>query len=256
MIMLIEGWGLSPGEAALVVTAMPLAALVAGRWARARHRLAPALPGSVLLAGGLAALGLLPGAARSGRSRRSSRSARGSGCRSARSSASWPTPTARARSAARPSWTIAARHAGIVLGLLILTPIFTADLNGAQRPAELAGVAHLLDAPISLKPKIALARSLSAEVQDTADQELPDLDAGFAAVDVPAGRSRRGRGAARRPRGRDRPRRDVGLQPLVPRRRAARAARGGRRRGRGPPRAAGRPSPRATTATGWRRRRR
>src|SRR6185436_14722274 len=84
------------------------------------------------------------------------------------------------------SWTIAARHAGIVVGLLILTPIFTADLNGAQRPAELAGVAHLLDAPISLKPKIALARSLSAQVRGTTDQELPDLDAGFAAVAVPA----------------------------------------------------------------------
>jgi MFS family permease len=187
VIMLIEGWRLSPGEAALVVTAMPIAALVAGRWARDRHRLAPALPGSVLLAGGLAALGLLPGSGAAWTI--APQLAIGAGLGLALGALIGVTVDAEDDGAAigRPAaWTIAARHAGIVVGLLVLTPIFTADLDGAREPAERAGIAHLLDAPISLKSKVALARSLAAEVA-RGDRALPDLDAGFAAVDVPAG---------------------------------------------------------------------
>ncbi len=187
VIMLIEGWRLSPGEAALVVTAMPLAALVAGRWARAAHRLAPALPGSVLLAGGLAALGVLPGTGALWTI--APQLAIGAGLGLSLGALVGVMADAEGDGAiGRPAaWTIAARHAGIVAGLLILTPIFTADLESAREPAERAGVAHLLDAPIALTPKIALARSLSATVSDASGQELPDLDAGFAAVDVPAG---------------------------------------------------------------------
>ena len=185
--MLIEGWRFSPGEAALVVTAMPLAALVAGRWARARHRLAPALPGAVLLAGGLAALGLLPGVGAAWTI--APQLAIGGGLGLALGALIGVTVDHADGGAAlgRPAaWTIAARHAGIVVGLLVLTPIFTADLDGAREPAERAGIAHLLDAPISLKTKIALARSLSDEVSGTDGQQLPDLDEGFAAVEVPA----------------------------------------------------------------------
>jgi hypothetical protein len=185
VVLLIEGWRLSPGEAALVVTAMPLAALVAGRWARARHRLAPALPGSVLLAGGLAALGLLPGSGAPWTI--APQIAIGAGLGLALGALVGVMADAEGAVGRPAAWTIAARHAGIVLGLLILTPIFTADLEGAREPAERAGVSHLLDAPIALKPKIALARSLSAEVARAGGQELPDLDAGFAAVAVPAG---------------------------------------------------------------------
>jgi hypothetical protein len=187
VIMLIEGWRLSPGEAALVVTAMPLAALVAGRWARDRHRLAPALPGTVLLAGGLAALGLLPGASAAWTI--APQVAIGAGLGLALGALIGVTVDAEDDGAAigRPAaWTIAARHAGIVVGLLVLTPIFTADLDGARDPAERAGIAHLLDAPIASKPKIALARSLAAQVADSGGQTLPDLDAAFAAVGVPA----------------------------------------------------------------------
>ena len=45
VILLIEGWRHSPAEAALTVTVMPIAALVAGQWARARHGLVPAIAG-------------------------------------------------------------------------------------------------------------------------------------------------------------------------------------------------------------------
>src|SRR4051812_43369728 len=60
-LLLIEGWRLQPIGAAIVVTAMPLAAVLGSRLsplvpdARAR-----AAAGAILVAGGLAALGLLP----------------------------------------------------------------------------------------------------------------------------------------------------------------------------------------------------
>jgi MFS family permease len=224
VVMLIEGWRLSPGEAALVVTAMPLAALVAGRLARERHGLAPALPGAVLLAGGLAALGLLPGSGAAwtiapqlaigaglgfalgaligasfdrdagavGRPAASALAARrgdsvaGGVGRPAASALAARRGDSVAGAVGRPAaWTIAARHAGIVAGLLVLTPIFTADLDAAVDPAQRAGLALVLDAPIDLRPKIALARALDAELRDGADQQLPDLGAAFARVDFP-----------------------------------------------------------------------
>ncbi|MGI8730317.1 MAG: MFS transporter [Solirubrobacteraceae bacterium] len=186
VVMLIEGWRLSPGEAALVVTARPLAALLAGRWARDARRLEPALPGCVLLAGGLAALGLLPDAGAEWTI--APQLAIGAGLGLALGALIGVTVGAGGGvEPSRPAaWTIAARHAGIVAGLLILTPIFTSDLAGAREPAERAGLAEVLDAPIALQPKIALARALDAELDDISDQRLPDLDGAFAVVDLPA----------------------------------------------------------------------
>ncbi|MEA2218616.1 MAG: hypothetical protein QOJ35_1242, partial [Solirubrobacteraceae bacterium] len=164
VVLLIEGWRLLPGAAAVVVTAMPLAALVAGRWARDRHRLAPTLPGCVLLAGGLAALGLLPHAGAGWTI--VPQLAIGAGLGLALGALVGVMVDAGGDGAiGRPAaWTIAARHAGIVVGLLVLTPIFSADLDGVLEPAQRAGLARVLDAPIALQPKIALARALAEEV--------------------------------------------------------------------------------------------
>jgi hypothetical protein len=186
VVMLIEGWRYSPGEAALVVTAMPLAALAAGRWARARHDLAPALPGTILLAGGLAALGLLPGA--SAAWTLAPQLAIGAGLGFAFGALIGATVgDGRGDAIARPAaWTIAARHAGIVAGLLVLTPLFAADLDAVVDPAQRAGLALVLDAPLDLDAKLALARALDAELHAGGDQQLPDLDAAFARARLPA----------------------------------------------------------------------
>ena len=193
VILLIEGWRHSPAEAALTVTVMPIAALVAGQWARARHGLVPAIAGSVLVAGGLAALGLMPGAHAYwslapqlaiglglglALATLIGASVGEAGARDERSAA--------AEVAGPAAWTVAARHAGICLGLLLLTPIFTADLNNVRPPAERAGLSHVLDAPLPLPTKIDLARKLDAEVAKAGEQELPDLDAAFAGLKVSA----------------------------------------------------------------------
>ncbi len=193
VIMLIEGWRHSPGEAALTVTVMPIAALVAGRWARSREGLVPALAGCVLVAGGLAALGLLPSAHAAWTL--APQLAIGLGLGLALATLIGATVGERgpedgapaAAAVARPAaWTISARHMGIVAGLLVLTPIFTADLNRIRPPGERAGLARVLDAPLPLSPKIELARELDKQIQAAGDQELPDLDQAFADLDLPA----------------------------------------------------------------------
>lgn len=193
VIMLIEGWRHSPGEAALIVTVMPIAALFAGRWARAHEGLVPALAGSVLVAGGLAALGLLPSAQPVWTL--VPQLAIGLGLGLALATLIGATvgergpeegPAAAAAVARPAAWTIGARHMGIVVGLLVLTPIFTADLESIRIPGERAGLARVLDAPLPLTPKIDLARGLDRQIAQAGEQELPDLDRAFAGLDVPA----------------------------------------------------------------------
>ncbi len=193
VILLIEGWRHSPAEAALTVTVMPIAALVAGQWARERHGLVPAIAGSLLVAGGLAALGLMPGAHAYWTMAPQLAIGTGLGLAlatligaSVGDAGAGDERTAAAAVAGPAAWTVAARHAGIVLGLLLLTPIFTADLENVRPPAERAGLSHVLDAPLPLAVKIDLARELDAELEGVGDQELPDLDAVFAKLDVSA----------------------------------------------------------------------
>jgi predicted MFS family arabinose efflux permease len=187
VVLLIEGWRHTPGEAALTVTVMPIAALIAERWARAHeHGLGAALAGCLLIGGGLAALGLLPGAGPLWTLAPQLAIGVGLGLALAALIAVAVGGSQAAQDPAVPAaWTIAARHAGIVAGLLILTPIFTADLDAAREPAVRAGLAQLLDAPLSLATKLDLARTLGPLIEQ-ADNELPDLSRGFDAVDVPA----------------------------------------------------------------------
>ena len=191
VILLIEGWRHSPAEAALTVTVMPIAALVAGQWARVRHGLVPAIAGSILVAGGLAALGLMPGAHAYWSLAPQLAIGLGLGLAlatligaSVGDAGAGDERSAAAAVAGPAAWTVAARHAGICVGLLLLTPIFTADLESVRPPAERAGLSHVLDAPLPLPAKIDLARALDIEVAQAAEQELPDLDAAFAAVEV------------------------------------------------------------------------
>jgi len=82
-------------------------------------------------------------------------------------------------------WTIAARHAGVVVGLAILTPIFTADLRHAQTPAEEAIARLVLDAPLPASTKLDLAEQLGRRLSAERGR-VPDLRPAFKALRVPA----------------------------------------------------------------------
>lgn len=178
VLLLVEGWRLSPAAAGLVVTAMPLAAIAAGRLAAAAGDvLVRAVAGVVLVAGGLVALALLPGA--------------GWG---------WTLPpqllvgvgigltlvalteralAGRSAQVVHGGWTIASRHAGVVLGLLLITPVFTSALERNQDEALRAGTAAVLDSRIPPLDKLGVAQDVLAAV-DRAVGEVPDVGAAFA----------------------------------------------------------------------------
>ena len=76
-----------------------------------------------------------------------------------------------------------------MVGLLILTPIFTTDLLAQQAAAERAGTALVLNSALSFDAKLRLGDAIDRELQQ-ARNRLPDLGPAFRAqhpsgADVP-----------------------------------------------------------------------
>jgi MFS family permease len=175
VILLINGWRLEPLEAGLVVTILPLAAIVAARqggritplWARAAS-------GAILIAGGSAALGWLPHAG--ARWTVVPQIAIGTGLGLALSALTERALAGRSAQAVHGGWTIAARHAGIVLGLVLLTPPFTVDLERNEDDVLGAGTAVVLESDIPPLAKIGVARDILVAVnQAQEDVTVPDV---------------------------------------------------------------------------------
>ncbi len=86
----------------------------------------------------------------------------------------------------RAAATIAARHAGIVVGILLLAPVLSAQLTAKQTEATDAATAALLDAPVAADTKVSLAAALGAQI-DAADGRLPEIGPAFDSVTPAAG---------------------------------------------------------------------
>src|SRR5215475_12568287 len=183
VLLLVDGWGRSPAIAALAVSVVPVAAFAAtplARLARAGPR-AETAAGCLLVAGGLTALALLPSANLAWTIAPQALIGLGLGLTVNRLTVD----ALRDRSprVIHGGWTIGARHIGVVLGLAILTPVFTADLRDAQVPAQEAITALVLDARLPAADKIALARGLSDQLSKEHGR-VPDLHPAFARLDL------------------------------------------------------------------------
>ncbi|MCW2603273.1 MAG: major facilitator superfamily 1 [Pseudonocardiales bacterium] len=183
VLLLVEGWGRSPAAAALAVSIVPVAAFTArplARIARAGPRSETAA-GCLLVAGGLAGLALLPSANLAWTL--APQALVGLGLGLTVDSLTFAALRDRLPRALHGGWTIGARHAGVVLGLVILTPVFTADLRDAQVPASEAITALVLDAPLRAEDKIALAQGLSDRLAEERGR-VPDLHPAFVALSL------------------------------------------------------------------------
>ncbi|HWC67240.1 MAG TPA: MFS transporter [Acidimicrobiales bacterium] len=176
VLLVVVVWGFTPALGALVVSALPAGALAA-RFVRCPPVLG-AVGGATLLAGGLIGLAFLPDA--SGRWAAPALAACGIGLGligAVLGPASLPhgAPAVTAGTA-----TVAARHFGFVLGLVIVAPLLAADLESATREATRAGVASILDARIPVTTKIPLALDLRDAIEGTPRGHVPDLAQPFA----------------------------------------------------------------------------
>ena len=142
VLLLVEGWRIEPLEAAVIVSAMPVAAFAAPRIG-VRGVVAEAGTGSLLVAGGLAGLGLLPGA--SFWWTLAPQVLIGLGLGLAVTALTHAALAGRSPQAIHGGWTIGARHLGVVLGLILLVPIFQADLEDQRDQALQSGAAIVLD---------------------------------------------------------------------------------------------------------------
>ncbi|MEZ5156753.1 MAG: MFS transporter [Solirubrobacterales bacterium] len=185
VVLLTEGWGLSPIAAAATVSAIPLATYAA-RWvsARAGPPSSAALAGGIAIAGGLAALGVLPGA--SWALTLQPQLLIGIGLALALPVLTIAALGGRDPRGSRAAATIAARHAGIVAGILVLAPLLSAQLTAKQEAATDAATAALLDAPLPAETKISLAAALGDRIE-AADGRLPEIGPAFDSVSPPAG---------------------------------------------------------------------
>ena len=179
VLLLVDGWGMSPAAAGVVVTAIPLVAIVVGRLRPTSLGAVQGIAcGVILLAGGLAALALMP-----------------------RAGWGWTIPPQilvgaglgltvggltehalrnRPDQVVHGGWTIAARHAGVVVGLVLLAPVLTTALEENRDEAIRAGAAVVLDSEIPPLDKLGVAQDVLAEVDRANDVgELPDVERAF-----------------------------------------------------------------------------
>jgi len=177
VLLLIEGWRLSPIGAAIVVSVMPLFAFVGSRFGRlvpsARAR---AAAGAILVGGGLAGLALLPHAEVA--LTVPPQVLVGIGLALVLSALTETALGGRAPQAIHGGWTISARHAGVVIGLLALTPIFTHDIAQQRHDAIDAGTAVILDSHVPPLTKIDLAQRIESRLEGE-QGKVPTIGSAF-----------------------------------------------------------------------------
>jgi hypothetical protein len=185
VLLLVQGWSRSPATAAVTVSVVPAAAVLSRplvRLMRPPARVEVAV-GCFLIAGGLVGLAIPPSADLAWTIAPQALVGLGLGLTIDRlTSQAMEMRLPRARHA---GWTIGARHLGVVVGLAILTPVFTADLQDAQVPAQEAITSLVLDAPLKSGDKIAVAQALGASLTQQQGQ-IPDLHQAFANADLDA----------------------------------------------------------------------
>ena len=180
VILLIDVWRLEPLGAAAVVSALPLGTVLVERVARGRSPIALGSAGAILLAVGLLGISLLD-------YRQLgwvilALALCGAGIGLAFTTLSDSALTGEGPATSRAGITVAARDAGLIVGLLVLTPIFVNDLDKAPGRAVPQVAIAIYGSPLPKERKDDLADELFKAYAGTPQGRLPDLDTAFANV--------------------------------------------------------------------------
>ena len=171
VVLLINGFGWQPLPAALVATTLPVVAAVAERIGRGLAAAAAAAAGGVLVAAGLAVLAFLPSA-------RTGLVVGGLAlCGAGLGLAAQPLgrlALGGPRLAEDAAWTVFFRHAGLVVALVVVTPVLVSSLDALERDAEAVAGEVVLRSDLGLVEK---ARALSdlADASEASEPSVPDV---------------------------------------------------------------------------------
>jgi hypothetical protein len=170
---MITVWGLTPIEGALVVSALPLAALAARPLTRELSARRAAAGGAGVLAGGLVALAILPATSEAIAAAALALCGVGLGL-------AVPALTERAVRADDGlvhdgTVTIGARHAGLVLALALVAPLLSHNLTQGAHNALLGATRVALDGDAAITQKVPIALQLRDILAATPKGKVPDL---------------------------------------------------------------------------------
>jgi MFS family permease len=177
VLLIVEIWQHPPLEGAVIVSALPIGLLVV-RWLtkRAGAPVVRVVAGSLGLAGGLTALALLPTSSAGWAAAALGVCGAGIGLLDPVLSDAVLRGDAPLRTSALD---VTARHAGLVLGLVLIAPVLAGSLEAATNRAVLAGAETVLEARLDVSTKVHVADAIGTVIDDTDPGRMPDVGAAF-----------------------------------------------------------------------------
>jgi MFS family permease len=172
VLLAVEVWRDQPITGALLVSALPVGMLVA-RPLRGAPTVARAVGGTLTLAGGLLGLAFLPGASPWAAALAFALCGAGFGLVS---DVLGPAATPPGGELVRDSTvSIGARHAGLVLGLLLIAPVLASSLDRGIDRATLGATRSMLEAAVPLSDKVPITWDLRNAIEETPKGQVPNL---------------------------------------------------------------------------------
>lgn len=181
-VLLINVWQLSPLGAAATLAVIPIATAGAERLVPDRPAVAISAAGALVLALGLLVLALIP--QRELGLTLVSLTLCGVGLGLAFPAMTGAALASRGPLFARAARTVAAREGGLVLGLVLLTPVLVNQLNAAPGQAIPRVTGAIIGSPVPLASKLELGARLVVVNAQTPDSQLPDFGPSFARVEA------------------------------------------------------------------------
>jgi len=165
-------WGYSPIEGAVLVSALPVGMILV-RPLRFAPAVVRGVGGAVVLAGGLLGLAFLPGADAGAAAVAFALCGAGFALISGvLGPAAVPEDGAEVRDTTA---SIGFRHAGLVLGLVLIAPVLTASMEAGQDRATLGATRTLLEAQVPLNDKVAVVWDLRSAIEAAPRGQMPDM---------------------------------------------------------------------------------
>jgi predicted MFS family arabinose efflux permease len=173
VLLVISVWNYSPIGGAVIVSALPVAALAARPLEARLPGIVAVCGGAALLAGGLTGLALLPSADVALAVWALALCGAGLGLAvPVLSNAALDAGSGLSRSG---TLTVGARHVGLVLALALIAPLLASKVPAAGDRALRKATAVLLDAPIGLDKKVPVALDLRGAFARAQNGQTPDL---------------------------------------------------------------------------------